>query len=160
MSSDSGKVLPPATERTPPKRFHEFQQMGDVAAAIPVLRFLGIRSVVPSAEDVTVTLEMDRTESVLNLADNPHGAAIAALVDHAGGLAVSMTLGHGGPTTDLHVRYLRPADGSPIRADARVLHAGRRLAVVEVRVYGESGKLSAIGTVTLAPTAEGPPTQD
>ena len=60
-------------------------------------------------------------------------------------------LGHGGPTADLHIRYLRPPDGSPIRADPRVLRTGRRLAVVKVRVFGHSGRLAAIGTMATAP---------
>jgi uncharacterized protein (TIGR00369 family) len=133
---------------------------GDGSAGIPLLRFLGVRLVTPSAPDVAVSLEMDRSDDVLNLAGQPHGGAIAALIDHTGGLAVGAVLGHSGPTADLHVRYLRAAEGSPIRADARVLRAGRRLAVVEVRVYGQSGELSAIATMTTAPRENGPVTVD
>jgi uncharacterized protein (TIGR00369 family) len=143
-----------------PTRFHEFADIGEVGAAIPLLRYLGVRSVPPSAPDVDVTLEMDRTDEVLNLVGHPHGGAITALIDHAGGLAVAVAAGRSGPTVDLHVRFLRVADGSPIRADARVLRTGRRLATVEVRVYGQSGKLAAIGTISTAPMAEGPPTED
>ncbi len=105
-------------------------------------------------------MEMARTPEVLNLAGNPHGGAIATLIDHVGGVAVGLTVGHGGPTADLHIRFLRAPDGSPIRADARVLRTGRRLAVVEVRVYGQSGELAAIGTMTTAPMERGPLTND
>jgi uncharacterized protein (TIGR00369 family) len=143
-----------------PTSFHEFQDPDEAGRAIPLLRFLGVRAVAPSAPDVAVSLEMERTPEVLNLADNPHGAAIAAMIDHAGGLAVATTMGRGGPTADLHIRFLRAPDGSPIRADARILRTGRRLAVVEVRVYGQSGELAAIGTMTTAPMGKGPRTDD
>ena len=144
------------TRSGPPTRFHEFADIGEAAAAIPLLRFLGVRSVSPAEPDVVVSLEMDRTEEVLNLAGNPHGGAIVALIDHAGGLATAVALGAGGPTADLHVRFLRAPDGSPIRADARILRRGRRLAIIEVRVCGQSGKLAAIGTMSITPMGEGP----
>jgi uncharacterized protein (TIGR00369 family) len=103
---------------------------------------------------------MDRTDDVLNPSGIPHGGAIAALIDHAGGLAVGVALGHSGPTGDLHIRFLRIPDGSPIRADATVLRTGRRLAIAEVRVYGQSGKLSAVGTMSTAPMPRGRATGD
>jgi uncharacterized protein (TIGR00369 family) len=143
-----------------PARLHEAVQFGDSSAGIPLLQYLGVRIVPASDPDVAISMEMDRTAQVLNLAGNPHGGAIAALIDHAGGLAVGVALGHSGPTADLHVRFLRAPDGSPIRADARVLRTGRRLAVVEVRVYGQSGQLAAIGTMTTAPMDQGPLTND
>lgn len=117
---------------------------------IPLIRFLGVREVLPSSPDVALSVEMNRSDDILNLSGIPHGGAIAALIDHIGGLAVTATIGRGGPTADLQVRYLRPADGSPIRADARILHAGRKTAVAEVRIYGQSGLLAAIGTMTAA----------
>jgi uncharacterized protein (TIGR00369 family) len=141
-------------------RLHEAVQLGDSSAGIPLMGYLGVRLVQAAAPDVAVSMEMDRTAEVLNLAGNPHGGAIAALIDHAGGLAVGVALGHSGPTADLHVRFLRAPEGSPIRADARVLRTGRRLAVVEVRVYGQAGDLAAIGTMTTAPMETGPLTND
>jgi uncharacterized protein (TIGR00369 family) len=143
-----------------PTRLHEALQLGDSSAGIPLLRYLGVRMVPAAEPDVAVSMEMDRIPEVLNLAGNPHGGAIAALIDHAGGLAVGVALGHSGPTADLHVRFLRAPEGSPIRADVRVLRTGRRLAVVEVRVYGQAGDLAAIGTMTTAPMETGPLTND
>ena len=52
---------------------------------------------------------------------------------------------------DLHIRYLAPARGSVIRAEARVLRAGRRLVVTEVRVLDDTGAFVATATVSLAP---------
>jgi uncharacterized protein (TIGR00369 family) len=137
-----------------------FDQIDPGSYGIPLLDFLGVRRVEPSGPDVAVSMEMERTDDLLNLVGIPHGGAIATLIDHAGGVAVGVALGRSGPTVDLHVRYLQPADGSPIRADARLLRAGRRLAVVEVRIYGESGELAAIGTMTTAPRPDGPITSD
>lgn len=122
-----------------------------MAKEIPLLRFLALRVVTPAEPGVTMSVEMDRTADTLNLAGNPHGGAIATLIDYAGGSAVAAELGHAGPTVDLHIRYLRAPEGSPLRADARLLRTGRRLAVVEVRVLGGSGELAAIATMTTAP---------
>ena len=132
----------------------------DLTDQLPLLRFLGARRAEPSAPDVVVSMTMEITPDVVNLAGNPHGGAIASLIDHAGGLAVGVALGHSGPTADLHVRYLRPARGRRVTADARVLRAGRRLAVVEVRVSDDLGALTAIGTMTTAPRPDGPVADD
>jgi uncharacterized protein (TIGR00369 family) len=139
---------------------HEAVSLEDGSAGIALMRFLGVRMVPPSGPDVALSMEMDRSDEILNLAGNPHGGAIASLIDHAGGLAVGTALGHSGPTADLHIRFLRAPEGSPIRADARILRTGRRLAVVEVRVYGQSGEMAAIGTMTTAPMAKGPRSED
>ena len=45
----------------------------DASRGIPLLRFLGVRMVAPSAPDVDVSMEMDRTDDMLNLVGNPHG---------------------------------------------------------------------------------------
>jgi uncharacterized protein (TIGR00369 family) len=160
MSGPDRETAAKPTGSRAPTRLREVLQLGDSSAGIPLLRFLGVQLVPSTAPDVVVSMEMARTDDVLNLAGNPHGGASAALIDHAGGLAVGVALGHSGPTADLHVRFLRAPDGSPIRADARVLRTGRRLAVVEVRVYGQSGELAAIGTMTTAPMDQGPLTND
>lgn len=143
-------------ETVRPLSLYEAAHRGEGSAGVPLLRFLGVRMVAPSAPDVAISMEMDRRDEILNPTGIPHGGAIASLIDHCGGLAVGTVMGRGGPTADLHIRYLRPPDGSPIRADARILRTGRRLAVVEVRVYGESGSLAAIGTMSTAPVAPDP----
>ena len=49
-------------------------------------------------------------------------------------------------TADLHVRYLgRPSGGDVVRAEARVVRAGRMLMVVETRVLDVEDKVIAAG---------------
>ena len=49
-------------------------------------------------------------------------------------------------TADLHIRYLgRPSRGDAVRAEARVVRAGRMLVVVETRVLDEADKIIATG---------------
>ncbi len=74
-----------------------------------------------------------------NGSGNLHGGAIATLVDVAAGSCAARAssfdpLQHSLVTADLHVRYLGRPKGSPVRAEARVMRAGRMLIVIEVRV--------------------------
>jgi uncharacterized protein (TIGR00369 family) len=48
-------------------------------------------------------------------------------------------------TADLHVRYLGRPKTDTVRAEAKVLHAGRTLVVVECQVLDGLGRLIATG---------------
>lgn len=63
-----------------------------------------------------------------------HGGALATLVDVACASALSPTLHAGAEiqvTTEMNVRYYRQPRTSPLTAEARIVHRGRRLAGVE-----------------------------
>lgn len=79
--------------------------------------------------------------------DDPaiHGGVLAALIDIAGHIAVAAHLGHGVPTVDLRVDYLRTAGGDVLMAEAQPLRIGRTLAVVDVRVTDDQSRLVACG---------------
>jgi uncharacterized protein (TIGR00369 family) len=53
-------------------------------------------------------------------------------------------------TLELHVNFVRPLtkDTGPIRCEAQVLHAGRRMATAEAKVTDAAGKLYGHGTTT------------
>ncbi|WP_081633477.1 MULTISPECIES: PaaI family thioesterase [Mycobacteriaceae] len=53
-------------------------------------------------------------------------------------------------TTDLHIRYLRRIDTGPARAEARIVHRGRRSAVVQIEIRRGNGDLAATATVNFA----------
>lgn len=74
-----------------------------------------------------------------------HGGVIASLIDIAGDFALIAILGHGVPTINLRVDYLRPATATDLTATARVRRAGRTLAVVDIDVEDSAGHLVAIG---------------
>jgi uncharacterized protein (TIGR00369 family) len=74
-----------------------------------------------------------------------HGGIIASLIDIAGDFALIAVLGHGVPTINFRVDYLRPAINTDLIAQARVRRAGRTIGVVDIDVIDESGRLIALG---------------
>lgn len=74
-----------------------------------------------------------------------HGGAIASLIDIAGDYALIAILGHGVPTINFRVDYLRPAGGAALTATAQVRRAGRTVGVVDIDVEDIEGRLVAVG---------------
>ena len=62
-------------------------------------------------------------------------------------------VGHGVPTMNLRIDYLRPAVGSDLVATAVVRRAGRTAAVCDVDVHDDQGRLVAVGRGTWATAA-------
>ncbi len=114
--------------------------------ATPLHRVLGLRFV--TGADGVVAVEMPVAPGAFNGSGNLHGGAIATLVDLACGSAAARA-GTFRPgentivTADLHVRYLGRPKGTVVRAEARVLRAGRQLIVVECQVADELGNVIA-----------------
>lgn len=73
-----------------------------------------------------------------------HGGVIASLLDVVGDYAVASQLGHGVPTIDMRVDFLRPAGREDLVAEARVIRSGRTIAVADAEVRNAEGKLIAI----------------
>jgi len=74
-----------------------------------------------------------------------HGGVIASLIDIAGDFALIGVVGHGVPTINFRVDYLRPAFATDLIARARVRKAGKTVGVVDVDVEDTSGRLIATG---------------
>ena len=97
-----------------------------------------------------VVFEGRPAQHTYNLQGTVHGGWAATLLDSAMGCAVISTMppGRSHTTTELSIRYVRAltvATG-PVRAEAVVLHVGRRLATAEGRMIGVAdGKLYAHG---------------
>lgn len=79
------------------------------------------------------------------LARYVHGGAIASLIDIAGTFAIIAAVGHDVVTVDLRVDYLRPVMSGDLLATARPVRVGRSLAVADVEVAAENGKIAAVG---------------
>lgn len=95
----------------------------------------GLRIV--SCGDGRARVEMVVVPAVQNPNGMLHGGAIAALVDHAGTVAILTADREGRPgvTTDLNVTYLAPGPGgATVYAEATVLKCGQTLAFVTVDV--------------------------
>jgi uncharacterized protein (TIGR00369 family) len=88
----------------------------------------------------------------LNPMGGIHGGWYATLLDSALGCAVhtKMTPGRGYTTAELSVNIVRAigARAPRVRAEGKVLHAGRQLATAEARLYGPDGTLYAHATTT------------
>ncbi len=81
-----------------------------------------------------------------------HGGWFATLLDSAVGCAVHTTLpaGKAFTTLELKVNMVRALhEGVPlVRAEGKLIHAGRRVATAEGRLVGPDGKLYAHATTT------------
>lgn len=81
-----------------------------------------------------------------------HGGWFSTLLDSALGCAVQSTLaaGRSYTTAELSINIVRPASHKtgPLRAVAKIIHAGRQIATAEARVEDEAGKLYAHATTT------------
>ena len=81
-----------------------------------------------------------------------HGAWIAALLDSALGCAVHSTLpaGKAYTTVELHLNFVRAITDAVrlVRAEGKLVHAGRQVATAEGRLVGPDEKLYAHATTT------------
>lgn len=81
-----------------------------------------------------------------------HGGWFAAILDSAVGCAAQSILppGKAYTTLELHLNFVRAlTDAVPlVRAEGKVIHAGRQVATAEGRLVGPDGKLYAHATTT------------
>ena len=81
-----------------------------------------------------------------------HGGWAATLLDSCMACAVHSTVpaGQGYTTVEFKLNLVRPifADAGPLRAEGKVVNAGRTIATSEGRLFGPDGKLYAHGTET------------
>lgn len=112
----------------------------------PLAEFLGLRLAAPEPGRAFAHLNADDRHA------NPngvvHGAVLFAMIDTAMGFALQETLepGERCATTDIHVRYLRPARRGELEAAVTVTHRGRRTATLDAQVVTSDGALVATAT--------------
>jgi uncharacterized protein (TIGR00369 family) len=84
-----------------------------------------------------------------------HGGILAALADTAAAIAAFSAVPKGTEivTVELKINYLEPVPGGRIKADARVLRAGRNFVVAECEIFNESGSLAAKALLTFGAAA-------
>ena len=84
-----------------------------------------------------------------------HGGILAALADTTAAIAAYTAIPRGVEiaTLELKINYLEPVPGGTVKADARVLRAGRNFIVTECEIYNESGSLAAKALLTFSAAA-------
>src|SRR6266446_8957759 len=84
-----------------------------------------------------------------------HGGILAALADTTAAIAAYTTVPRGTEiaTVELTINYLEPVPGGRIKADARVLRAGRNFVVTECEIFNEDGSLAAKALLTFGAAA-------
>ena len=107
---------------------------------------------VVEAESGRVVITVSPDESHLNPWGTVHGGLTATLLDSCMGLAVQSTLekGFGSTTLEFKISLVRAitTETGEIKAEGKVLNAGRRVGTAEGRVIDRMGRLLAHGTTT------------
>lgn len=116
----------------------------------PAIRFLGLTVLSTDAGAGRISVRMAMRPEFERAAGSGqfHGGPIASLIDTVGDFAVALMVGGGVPTINFRVDYLRPAFGAHLVANAHVRRHGRTVAVADVDVLDEQGRLCAIGRGT------------
>ena len=104
-------------------------------------------------------LSLDRRDEVLQQHGFFHGGAVAFLVDNAttiaAGTLVDRTAGAFVLTAEYKLNFIAPGRGKRIVCEASVLKPGRRMSVVEAKVFSHeegAARLCAAALATIAVT--------
>ena len=105
--------------------------------------YVGVQFTLLSDEKCVITLPM--REELCNAMGIAHGGVISTLTDVAAGtMALHADRRQRGIVTQsCTIHYLRPAMGSVLRAESRIVRKGHRICVTSVDVLSEDGSLAA-----------------
>ena len=109
----------------------------DSFARQPFMQTIG--ATLSTLEPGICEISMDKDKSLTQQHGFIHGGLVAAVADSAAGYAAYSLFPADSTvlTVDYNVKFLRPANGSKIRARAEVVKPGRSLYVVKADVYVE-----------------------
>ncbi|MCG3188947.1 MAG: hypothetical protein LKCHEGNO_01180 [Burkholderiaceae bacterium] len=113
----------------------------------PFISFMRLELVAADAAEGRLTMKMPMRPEFERGAGSGqfHGGPIAALIDTVGDFAVALVVKGGVPTINFRVDYLRPSMGAFLVATASVRRVGRTIGVVDVDVFDEHNRLTAVG---------------
>src|SRR5438874_9406634 len=109
-------------------------------AAMPFANLLGVELAAAAPDEVRGTLawsaDLCTTGGVL------HGGAVMGLADSLGGVCAFLNLpsGHGTATISSTTNMLRAVREGEVRGEARPLHAGRSVIVVQTDLRDDGGR--------------------
>lgn len=119
--------------------------------ASPFIAFLGLKITKADEATNTVTMTMpmrDELERGGPMKGQFHGGPVASLIDTVGDFAVALAVGGPVPTMNFRVDYLRPSSGQMLTGVATARKIGRTVAVVDIDVTDDQGRLCAVGRGT------------
>ena|SRR5215469_6553940 len=107
---------------------------------------------VESVHEGRAIFGLDVRPSHKQIHDVVHGGILAALADTTAAIAAYTAVPKGVElaTLELKINYLEPVPGGRVKADARVLRAGRNFIVTECEIFNESGRLAAKALLTFS----------
>ncbi len=81
-----------------------------------------------------------------------HGGILAALADTTAAIAAYTAIPRGVElaTLEMKINFLEPVPGGRVRADAKVLRAGRNFIVTECEIFNPNGSLAAKASLTFS----------
>ena len=101
--------------------------------------------VISDISDELCVVEGELKPQAMNPLGMAHGGFVYSLCDVAAGALVGQ---NGGEfvTLSANMSYLRPSQGTRLRAEGRLLKKGRTVCVVDTIVYDDQDRLTARGT--------------
>lgn len=118
------------------------------AAPPGIARLIGFT--MPEVEAGRAVFELETDERHANPMGTVHGGVLCDLADAAMGTAYGTLLDEGETytTLELKMNFLRPVWRARLRAEGRVVSAGRTVGLAEARITDEKGRLVAHATST------------
>jgi uncharacterized protein (TIGR00369 family) len=114
----------------------------------PVAKLIGFR--LESIEKGSATMTLEADERHWNPMGTLHGGVLCDITDAAMGIAYASLLAEGESftTLELKINFLKPIWKASLRAEAKVVRAGRTVGLVECTVTDQKGNLVARASST------------
>jgi uncharacterized protein (TIGR00369 family) len=114
----------------------------------PIGKLLGLT--ITSRGTGRATVEFEASERYANPMGTLHGGVLCDLADAAMGVAYLSTLAEGetGTTIELKINFLRPVWNGKLRAEGRMVRAGKVVGLVECDIFDQQQRLVARASST------------
>ncbi|OLC15665.1 MAG: DUF4442 domain-containing protein [Candidatus Rokubacteria bacterium 13_1_40CM_69_27] len=114
----------------------------------PIAELVGFT--ITAVEPGRAVVELEASERHANPMGTVHGGVLCDVADAAMGIAYASTLGEAETftTLELKINFLKPVWKARLRAEGRVVKAGRTVGLVECDVRDDEGELVARATST------------
>lgn len=122
--------------------------LATIFKSVPIARSMGLT--LSYDEDGNAVIFMPRNPGFDHGMKDTHGGVLAAMLDSAGWFTVAAQCAKMILTSDLHVRMLQGAKQQDLTATARIVRAGAKLVVAEMRLTSADGELVATGSASFS----------